>query len=277
MEARIRDIRARRRCRAALVRGALAASLAAAPLSALAHGPIFSFSPHTEFKGALEYHLGYQRTEAGGAASNEYTGEFKYGVNSNWTVGMDLPYETGEHRGVGDFGLKTKYRFWRRAGPGAMRSLTALGTVYFDTGAAGVGTGSTDYLGALAYGYESIKWYRWASVGYRINTSGDAGLRRGNRWFLNLVGGWRPGTPIYTMPDTVFVVGLNAEITDRSRLNGVDLPDTGGTELFVSPGMIWTYGHFNLRPGVQIPVYSALNGHRPATDFRFRIELEMHY
>ncbi len=258
----------------------LAMGLAATPLSALAHGPIFSFSPHTEFKGATEYHLGYQRTEVGGVATNEYTSEFKYGVNSNWTVGMDLPYETGGSdnvSGTGDFGLKTKYRFWRQAGPGTLRSLTALGQVSFDTGSAQVGTGSTDYLAALAYGYESIKWYRWASVGYRINTRGTGGLRRGNRLFLNLVGGWRPGIPVYTMPDTVFVVGLNAEITQRNRLNGVDQQNTGGTELFVSPGIIWTYGHVNLRPGIQIPIYSHLNGHQPATDFRFRFEIEMHY
>ncbi len=256
----------------------LTTSLVAAPLSALAHGPIFSFSPHTEFKGATEYHLGYQRTEVAGKATNEYTGEFKYGVNSNWTVGMELPYENGESSGVGDFSLKTRYRFWRRAGPGTLRSFTALGKVLFNTGSAGVSTGSTDYLAALAYGYESIKWYHWASAGYRINTRGGVGeLRRGNRLFLNLAGGWRPGIPVYTMPDTVFVVGLNAEITGHSRLNDIELPNTGGTELFISPGMIWTYGQVNLRPGIQIPVYSNLNGHQPATDFRFRFEIEMHY
>ncbi len=277
MRFRIGDICLRRGYRAAFVRGALTASLAVTPLSVLAHGPIFSFSPHTEFKGALEYHLGYQRTEVDGVSNNTYTGEFKYGVNSNWTIGMGLPYENGTRSGISDFGLKTKYRFWRQAVPGALSSLTVLGTVNFNTGATGVGTGSTDYLAALAYGYESIKWYRWASAGYRVNTTGDAGLNRGNRLFLNLVGGWRPGIPVYTMPDTVFVVGLNAEITDRSQLNGVDLPNTGGTELFVSPGMIWTYGHVNLRPGVQIPVYNSLNGHQPGTDFRLRFELEMHY
>ncbi len=276
MEVRIRTTCARR-----WYRGVLAASLIAIPLSVLAHGPIFSFSPHTEFKRALEYHLGYQRTEVAGKATNEYIGEFKYGINSNWTVGMKLPYETGGSdnvSGTGNFGLKTRYRFWRHAGPGTLRSLTALGQVSFDTGSAQVSTGSTDYLAALAYGYESIKWYRWASVGYRINTNGGAGeLRQGNRLFLNLAGGWRPGIPVYTMPDTVFVIGLNAEVTQRSQLNGINLPNTGGTELFISPGMIWTYGHVNLRPGVQIPVYSNLNGHQPTTDFRFRFELEMHY
>jgi len=259
-------------------RAVLAMCLIVIPLSALAHGPIFSFSPHTEYKGATEYHLGYQRTEVAGRATNEYIGEFKYGINSNWTVGMELPYENGDASGVGDFGLKTRYRFWRQAGPGTLRSFTALGRVFFNTGTAGVSTGSTDYLAALAYGYESIKWYRWASAGYRINTNGGAGeLRQGNRLFLNLAGGWRPGIPVYTMPDTVFIVGLNAEITQHSRLNDISLPDTGGTELFISPGMIWTYGQFNLRPGVQIPLYSKLNGHQPATDFRFRLEVEIHY
>lgn len=255
----------------------VAVALACAAPAVWAHGPIFSFSPHTEYKGALEYHLGYQRTEVGGLASNDYTGEFKYGVTSNWTLGAELPYATGEHNGVGDFALKTKYRFWREATPGVLRSVTALGAIGFDTGAQAVGSGSTNYLAALAYGYESIKWYHWVSAGYRFNTRGDNGLRRGNRLFLNLVGGWRPGTPIYTEPDTVFIVELNTEITDRSRMNGVDLQNTGGTQLFVSPGMIWTYGHFNLRPGLQIPVYSALNGSQPATDFRFRVEAEMHY
>lgn len=264
----------------------LGLSLAGLPVLAAAHGPLFSFSPRTEFKDAYVYELTAERQEAAGVADNLFEASFRYGVTSNWDLGLRLPYRDPDAAGVnmgnprsgfGDAALLTRYRLWRQARADVMRSFTVLGDVEFDSGAQGVGSGSTDALAALAYGYESLDWYYWASAGYRYRGKGDGGLQEGGTTLLNLVGGWRPRTPEYGEPDTVFLVELNGEITGRAERDGRDLANRGGTQVFVSPGMIWTYGQFNMRPGIQIPVYSDLNGNQAESDFRARLELEMHF
>lgn len=247
------------------------------PAAAVAHGPIFSFSPHTEFKGAQAYELGYERHETAGEAENEFELGFHYGLTSDFTAKVALPYVRSDEIDTwGDPHLKAKYRFHRSTDGPSLTSWTVLGGVRPDTSDADESPGSA--FAALAYGYESTVWYRWASIGVRRHAENDAGIRPGNAVALDLAGGWRPRKPVYGEPDLVFLAELNAELTQRARRDGADLADTGGTEVFLSPGFIWTYGrHFSLRPGVQIPVYSDLNGDQEETDFRARLAVEMHF
>lgn len=247
------------------------------PAATWAHGPIFSFSPHTEFKGAVAYEAGYVREEVAGEAENEYELGFHYGVTSDFTVKLDVPYvRSDERETTGDPHLKAKYRFHRTTDGPSLTSWTVLGGVRPDVRDDDESSGSA--FAALAHGYESLVWYRWASVGLRRHAENDAGVRPGDVLELNLAGGWRPRTPVYGEADTVFLAELNIEVQERARVNGQERPDTGGTEVFLSPGMIWTYGrHFSLRPGFQIPIHSDLNGDREETDFRARIAIEMHF
>ena len=139
-----------------------------------------------------------------------------------------------------------------------------------------LGTGTTDTVVGLTYGYEGRKWYRWASVRYRRNGKNDAGLRRGDRFLLDLVGGIRPRPTGYLEPDTVWLLELNGEHGRRAELNGAELANTGGTEWFLSPGIFWTRRNFALKAGVQIPIASDLNGEQEESDFRARLVLEWH-
>lgn len=255
----------------------VAAVLVLVPVKAAAHGPIFSFSPHTEFKGSMAYEAGYMREEIAGEAENEYELGFHYGVSSDFTVAVDVPYVRGhEMEGTGDPHLKAKYRFRRLTDGPSLTSWTVLGGVRPDTSDRDESPGSA--FAALAYGYESLTWYRWASAGVRRHAEDDAGARPGDVLELNLGGGWRPRKPVYGEADTVFLAELNIEVQERASVNGRESRDTGGTEIFLSPGMIWTYGrHFSLRPGFQIPIASDLNGDQEETDFRARIAIEMHF
>ena len=69
---------------------------------------------------------------------------------------------------------------------------------------------------------------------------------------------------------------LNLEGTARSERAGASVPDSGGTEAFLSPGLMWTWRNVAVKPGIQLPIYSDLNGGQAATDFRAQIELELH-
>ena len=112
-----------------------------------------------------------------------------------------------------------------------------------------LGTGTTDTILGLTYGYEGRKWYRWSSLRYRLNDENDAGLERGDKILFDLVGGIRPTLTKYLEPDTVWLLELNGEYGKRARLGGVALPDTGGTEWFLSPGIFWTKRNFAIKAG----------------------------
>lgn len=261
----------------------MAAALAAGVAGA--HDPIFSPGPHVLYKGGVELHTGFEREKAGEERESELALELTYGLTGDWAAGIELPYMSKDDgsrssSGAGDVELFTKWRFWRKDTLGTQESAAVLFRVKLDTAddnkTPGLGTGSTDFLTGFAYGYEGRKWYRWASVRYRRNGQNDAGLRRGDRFFFDLVGGIRPRPAEYLKPDTVWLLELNGEYGKRAELNGTELADTGGTEWFLSPGIFWTRRNFALKAGVQIPIASDLNGQQEESDYRARLILEWH-
>lgn len=257
----------------------------------LAHGPLFSPGPETIFKGGTELTLGLRAEKATGAdegdTQHELTVEAKYGLSADWEVGIELPYtirdvdSAGNADGLGDVALNAKYQFWKRDAPGAQYKAAALLKLKLPTGDDGsvprLGSGSTDVVTGLVTGYESRRWYWFASGVYRANTEGAGGLETGDRQFLNLVGGVRPVLTNYKEPDTVLMLEANWERSGRDDLGGTRLADTGGWELFLSPVVWWTYRQLAVRGGVQIPVASDLNGNQPSTDYRGRIEFVYHF
>lgn len=253
--------------------------------TALAHDPIFGIGPHVLYKGGVEVHTGADAEEAGDDRENEVAVEVTYGLTGDWAAGIALPRvdkdEAGtSSTGAGDVELFTKWRFWRHDTLGLQESAAVLVNVKLDTAdddtTPALGTGTTDTIVGLTYGYEGRKWYRWAAVRYRRNGKNDAGLRRGDKVLLDLVGGIRPRPTGYLEPDTVWLLELNGEHGRRAELNGAELANTGGTEWFLSPGIFWTRRNFALKAGVQIPLASDLNGEQEESDFRARLVLEWH-
>jgi len=249
--------------------------------SVFGHDPVFALGPHVLYKGGVEIAPHFEQAEAGSEREREATLEVVYGLTGDWAAGVEFGYENIREDGVsesgaGDVRLFTKYRFWRQDSLGLQQSASLLLAVKPDTGDKDIGTGSTDGLVGLAYGYEGRKWYHWVSARYRINGESDAGLRRGNRLFLDLAGGIRLKPTGYREPDTVWLLELNGEFTERAELNGAPLANTGGNELFLSPGIFWTKRNFAVKAGVQIPIYHDLNGDQDGTDYRAKLVLEWH-
>lgn len=266
----------------------VAALLVHTPASA--HGPLFSPAPETIFKDGTEITLGTHFAKASGGGENEREVEtfveVEYGLTADWQIGIELPYvwkeDGGENaHGPGDVTLATKVQFWQRDLPGAQYKAAAFLKVKLPTGDDGrrplLGSGSTDVIMGLATGYESRRWYWFASGVYRANTEGAGNLEKGDRQFLNLVGGIRPVLSGYKEPDIVVMLELNWERADRDRLDGAKLGDSGGWELFASPVLWWTLRQYAVRAGVQIPVGRSLNGNQAATDYRARLELIYHF
>lgn len=260
--------------------------LAVASTIAAGHGPLFSPAPETIWQGGTEITLGYHRDEAGTEREQDAYLEIEYGLTPRWEIGAEMPYvwkrEDGlGSDGVGDLTLGTKYEFWGRDLPGAQYKAGGLFRIKLPTAesntAPRLGSGSTDFIGGLATGYESRRWYWFASALYRLNTNGDDGFRKGHRQSLNLVGGIRPVLSEYREPDTVLMLELNWERDDRDSLNGRSLADTGGWTLFASPVLWWTYRQVAVRGGVQIPLAEGLDGNQPDPNYRATLELVYHY
>lgn len=253
--------------------------------SAWAHDPVFGVGPHVLFKGGVEVAVEAEREEAGDETGQELGVELTYGITGDWAAGIELPYAfnqegSNESDGPGDIGLFTKYRFWRQDSLGEQRSAAVFMKVKLDTGgedeSPALGSGTTDTILGLAYGYESRKWYRWISLRYRFNDENDAGLERGDKFLIDLVGGIRPRLTGYREPDTVWLLELNGEYGRKADLDGATLENTGGTEWFLSPGIFWTRLNLAVKAGVQIPVYSDLNGDQDDSDYRARVIIEWH-
>ncbi|GBE09296.1 hypothetical protein BMS3Bbin11_01194 [bacterium BMS3Bbin11] len=252
---------------------------------AYAHDPIFSIGPHVLYKNGVEVHTGAATKKAGDENEQEVSLELTYGLTGDWAAGIDIPYAFKEEgnessNGSGDISVFTKYRFWRKDSLGLQESAAVLVKVITDTASdnktPSLDKGTTDTILGLTYGYEGRKWYRWASARYRFNGKNDMGIDRGDKLLLDLVGGIRPKPTGYLEPDTVWLLELNTEFGQRAQIGGNDLANTGGTEAFISPGIFWTKRNFAIKAGVQIPVYSDLNGTQADSDYRARLTFEWH-
>ncbi|HNP34368.1 MAG TPA: hypothetical protein PKK10_00835 [Woeseiaceae bacterium] len=266
------------RCRIAILGMLLASEFA------WSHDPVFGQGPHTLFRGGVELQAGTLLQEAGTRREQEYGLALTYGITSDWTVGIEIPFlditEAGQSfTGRGEIALRTKYRVWRKDSLGLQESVAV--SVAIVPGGTGddefADKGSSDAFLGASYGYEGRKWYRWASVGYRANGENDAGLKKGDLFRIDLVGGIRFRPTGYLEPDWVWMLELNGEYMDRARQNGAELADTGGDLWFASPGLMWTYRNYAIKTGVQIPIAKNQNGSQEAVDYRFKLEFEGHF
>jgi hypothetical protein len=251
---------------------------------AAAHEPIFAPGAHVHSKGAYEVSLGYHRERASGAGEteteNELSLEYEYGVTADLTVGVELPFKdktvnANGSTGLGDIQLVAKYRFLRIDSPGSQYSTAVLFKAKLPTGdddrSPRLGSGSADFVGGLLHGLESRRWYYNTAFRYRLNTEGGGNLDKGDKIFLDLVGGVRPLLTGYREADTVVFLELNWERAARDSLAGADVTDSGGWELFLSSGIFWTYRNYAVTSGLQIPIAENLNGAQPTSDYRFRL------
>jgi len=262
----------------------LAGVIAINALPAQAHGPIFSLGPETIYKDGIETHLEYHRASDKDETENELSMGLGYGITQDWTIAAELPYasikeEGANNAGLGNIALETTYRLWKHNALGLQDSVAATARAILDTASTSddpaLSPGTNDFVLGLAYGRESLIWQRWASVRYRFNGKSDAGIERGDQISVDAVIGWRARVPQYYKSDTLWMVEVNSEITQRSAQNNTPLTDTGGTELFVSPGVIWSYRNTTVKGGVQLPVYHDLNGDQSQSDYRLKLALEL--
>jgi hypothetical protein len=216
-----------------------------------------------------------------------------YGIMENFQLGLTYGYFASEGNrefengdevtfdpdGFTDLWLTGKYRFYQ--GPAGQFAL--LGGIKAPTGdssitnsegepvepSATAGTGAWDGLAGFAYTVpltaavtldaSAIYTFRGEAHDYRL----------GDRLDLGSSLAWRVCGDAATYPQVSLVAEATLRHVQMSEEDGADDEATGGTVLFISPGVKVSFSErLAASVGVQFPVVQNLNGDQLETDFR---------
>jgi hypothetical protein len=193
-----------------------------------------------------------------------------------------------ENSGFGDVTLFSKVQVLQKDRPGETTRLTLLGRVKLPTGEhhardpdgnflarpLQVGTGSFDISGGAVLTNLKQRWGVNADLLYTATTE-DESFRFGNALRYDLALAFRVAPKVYEAypsPQLNLFLEFNGETQERNRLRGDSLADSGGTTIFVSPGIQYMFGRTLLiESSVQLPVVENLNGDQLETDTTFTL------
>ena len=228
-----------------------------------------------------------------------------YGVTSNLAVFGVLPYvdkslemtsmgvrRTRETSGIGDLTLFGRYTVFQDDVPGRTFRVAPFFGMELPTGednetdgfgrlppSVQAGSGSVDPFGGLVATYLSLDFEIDAQVSYKINTEannfefGDVARLDASfqyRLWPRSLGSGVPG----------FLYGIlegNLIHQNKNRSNGAQDPDSGGTTLFLMPGLQYVTKRWIVEGGVQIPVVQDLNGTALEKDYLVRFGFRFNF
>ncbi len=228
-----------------------------------------------------------------------------YGVTSNLAVFGVLPYvdkslemtsmgvrRTRETSGIGDLTLFGRYTVFQDDIPGRTFRVAPFFGMELPTGeddetdgfgrlppSVQAGSGSVDPFGGLVATYLSLDFEIDAQVSYKINTEannfefGDVARLDASfqyRLWPRSLGSGVPG----------FLYGIlegNLIHQNKNRSNGAQDPDSGGTTLFLMPGLQYVTKRWIVEGGVQIPVVQDLNGTALEKDYLVRFGFRFNF
>lgn len=218
-----------------------------------------------------------------------------YGVTRDFALFGVLPYldkrldlDMGGQRvtrsdsGIGDLTLFGRYIAYQSDAPGRTFRVAPFLGVKAPTGRDNardglgrlpspiqLGTGSWDALGGVVATYQTLAYQIDGQLSYKANSEAN-GFRSGNVAALDASFQYRlwPQTLGGGVPAFLYgVLEANLVHAGKNRGDGIRDPDSGGTTLFLSPGLQYVTRKWILEAGVQIPVSQNLNGTALENDY----------
>ncbi len=228
-----------------------------------------------------------------------------YGVTSVLALFGVLPYvdknleitsmgvrRTRDTSGIGDLTLFGRYTVFKVDIPGRTFRIAPFAGVELPTGeddetdglgrlpaSVQLGSGSVDPFGGLVATYQTLDFEIDAQASYKINTEannfefGDVARLDASfqyRLWPRSLGSGVPG----------FLYGVfegNLIHQTKNRSNGAKDPDSGGTTLFLMPGLQYVTKRWIVEGGVQIPVVQDLNGTALEKDYIVRFGFRFNF
>lgn len=228
-----------------------------------------------------------------------------YGVNSDLAVFGVVPYvnkrleltnnggrRTRRADGLGDISLFGRYTVFQKNWPQRSFRVAPFAGIEVPTGddderdAFGrlppdvqLGSGSWDPFGGIVATYQTLDFQIDAQASYKANTEAndfefgdvarlDASLQY-RLWPRELSGG---------VPGFLYgILEANLIHKDKNELASADDPDSGGTTLFLVPGLQYVTKRWIIEATVQLPVVQDLNGTALEKDYIVRAGFRINF
>ena len=196
-------------------------------------------------------------------------------VDKNLDVNVGGSRQTRNASGIGDAALVGRYTAFKRDGPGRTFRIAPFAGIEAPTGnddesdALGLlppsvqpGSGSWDPFAGIVATYQTLAFQIDAQASYRANAEangfefGDIARLDGSLqyrlWPRQLSGG---------VPGFLYgVIEANLIYQDNNRSAGIADTNSGGTTLFLLPGLQYVTKRWIVEAGAQVPVVQDLNG-----------------
>ncbi|AYH43859.1 transporter [Azoarcus sp. DN11] len=193
--------------------------------------------------------------------------------------GQDL---TRRKSGVGDLTVLGRYTAYQYDAPGRTLRIAPFLGVKAPTGDDGArdrlgrlpspvqpGSGSWDVLGGAVLTWQTLDFEFDSQVSYKANREANR-LGAGNVVALDASLQYRlwPRSLGAGVPAFLYgVLEANLVHAARDRVHGADDPNSGGTTLFLTPGLQYVTRKWIAEAGVQLPVIQHLHGAALGTDY----------
>ena len=201
--------------------------------------------------------------------------EFQLGVIVPFMyVDLNTTVQDRSSSGIGDMRLFAKYLLYQYDRKNKTIRVASKAGVKLPTGdekdQPALGTGSTDYFFTTVAGWIEKRIGVYLEGIYNLNTS-EGQLDFGNSYSYNLALSYRLIPTVYeTYPSPQLNASLeiNGTTANNNNVNGQKVDNSGGTTVFLSPGLQYIGGRsWLVEATFQYPVINDPNGTQLATDW----------
>ncbi len=214
---------------------------------------------------------------------------FGYGLTSKLALFgvlplVDVSRESGgistSDFGLGDAALFARYEVYRADRPGRTLRIAPFAGARFPTGREGkTGDGSLDVFGGIIATVASTQWVLDSQLRYDQNREAD-GFERGDSISFESSFQYRLAPGRITRDTKAFVFGvleLSANRYQHNRVSGVTDPNSGGFQLYLTPGIQYSTQRWIADFGIKIPIVNDLNGTALEPDFSILTSIRMNF
>lgn len=199
---------------------------------------------------------------------------------------------TRQEQDFGDFMLMGRYTAYESNAPGRTFRIAPFLGVKAPTGDDDArdrlgrlpppvqpGSGSWDFFGGAVATWQTLDFQVDGQVNYRANRAAG-GFQAGNVTAVDASLQYRlwPSSLGSSVPAFFYgVLEANLVHAGKDRIDGMSDPNSGGTTLFLSPGIQYVTCKWIVEAGVQIPVVQHLNGTVLENDYVFTTGLRINF
>ncbi len=197
-------------------------------------------------------------------------------VNMDSTFGSVRQSESG----LGDVALFARYEVLRNDGPGRTFRVAPFAGARLPTGRDGkTGDGSTDVFGGIIVTMADTQWILDSQLRYDANREAE-GFERGDVTSLESSFQYRlaPGQITRATKSFVFeVLELSVNHYERNHTGGALNPNSGGFQIFLTPGIQYSTQRWIADFGIKFPVISDLNGTALEPDYSVLTSIRVNF